>query len=295
MEDVKKERSRKGATVSRRVKELENACKRDVDPIEIKEKISNVKYTFEELGELQDKLIELLPDEPAKKVSETWYDGYDDKVNRVIRLARNTIKISEDAKKNDVPVKLEKLKIPEFNSDTKRYLKWKETFERYTKSLNDEIKYDYLLSSTKGRSKELVGNKATYDEAIESLDKEYGNKHIIMGLLIEDLKSIPPVRKGDFKAFEKLTYEANAFRDRLKEMGLIDEAENGYILKELEGKLHSEDLHRWLESLGRNVDKRLVEDLVNWLEFQRDLRRISNPSLSRTNPTVPSSSDTKNV
>ena len=105
---------------------------------------------------------------------------------------------------------------------------------------------------------------------------EYGDKHLITGLLIDDLRSLPPVRRGDFKAFEKLTDEANAFKDRLEEIGSAAEAENTYILKEMESKLHPEDFHKWLEYMGVGVDRRTVRDFVAWLEYQRILRRISN-------------------
>ena len=113
---------------------------------------------------------------------------------------------------------------------------------------------------------------------MESLEKEFGNKHVLMSLLIDDIKSLPVVRKGDFKAFERLSYEANAFRDRLWEMGFAAESEHTYILKELESKLHIDDFHKWLEYMGENLDTRKVENFVRWLEYQTNLRRISNSS-----------------
>ena len=60
MEDAKKEQSCKAGTVTRPVKELENAVRNSVSPVEVKEKISNVKYTFDDLGELQDKFYQLI-------------------------------------------------------------------------------------------------------------------------------------------------------------------------------------------------------------------------------------------
>ena len=83
------------------------------------------------------------------------------------------------------------------------------------------------------------------------------------------------VRKGDFRGFERLTYEANNYRDRLLEMGCGAESENSYVLKELESKLCTEDIQKWLESMGDRMDERKVEDFVKWLEHQRNLRRIS--------------------
>ena len=139
-----------------------------------------MKYTFEELRETQDKLNELIGgnNEAILKESYEWYEAYDDKVNRAIYNARTYIKYIEEAVRNEIPVKLEKIKLPEFDSNTKKYLKWKETFVRYTKSLNDDVKYDYLLNCTKGKSNEMVSNKSTYRYAIASLDKEFGNRSV---------------------------------------------------------------------------------------------------------------------
>ena len=243
MEDVKKERANKARTLTRRIKELYNAINNRSSVVEVAEKISTVKFTFEELGDIQDKLLEILGegDADAYDTNIKWYDAYDVKVNKEVSRGRGYIQDIEKSSKNEPAVKLSKLSIPVFESDPKKYLKWKNTFERYTNTLNSEVKSDYLLSSTKGKSNDLVFNRSTYHEAIEILDKEFGNKHLIMGLLIDDLKSLPMVRRGDFRAFEKLSYDANAFRDRLQEMGLAAESENTYILKELESKLHAED------------------------------------------------------
>ena len=184
-------------------------------------------------------------------------------------------------------VKIQKLKIPLFESHPRKYLKWKETFERYTVNLSDEVKYDYLVESTKGDAHNYVSNTSNYRDAIAKLDKQYGNKNLIMTLLIDDVRSLPPVRKGDFKGFEKLAYETNKFRNRLLEMGHEAEVENTYILKEIESKLNYDDLQKWLESTGDNVDNRKVEDIAIWLEKQTDLRNIAQLSIRRNISNIP--------
>ena len=144
------------------------------------------------------------------------------------------------------PIKFKKLEIPKFNSDPKNFFKWKEKFERFTGHLDANSKYDYLFASTMGLAHHYVANKSDYNEAMERLIEKYGNVHMIMGILLEEIKAIPVVRKGDFRAFEQLTFKINDFSDRLKLMGLANEADNNYILKELEEKLNAEDTQKWL-------------------------------------------------
>ena len=56
------------------------------------------------------------------------------------------------------------------------------------------------------------------------------------------MKSLHMVRVGDFKAFEQLSGRVNDFHDRLNMMGRKNEAENSYILKEIESKRNYEDM-----------------------------------------------------
>ena len=106
----------------------------------------------------------------------------------------------------------------------------------------------------------------------------------IMGLLIDDIKSLPIVRREDFRGFEKLTIHVNDFHDRLNVMGRQGDAENSYVLREIEAKLNSDDLQRWLESCGDGVNNRRVENLVNWLDKQNHLRRITIQNSARNSP-----------
>ena len=308
MEELKKARSSKARTLTRRLNELKTARTTGASREDVQERIMNAKYTFEQLGEAQDALLGGLGDNHDEwDACIDWYNGYDEKLNIGIAEARRyLLDLETDCEsRKKIPVKIKKLSIPIFDCDPKEYLKWKDIFVRYTKELSEEIKYDYLVESTKGKSKEIVSTRRHYADAMASLDKEYGNKHLIMNMLIDDIKKLPSVKRGDFKAFERLSHEANTFRQRLIEMGEAAECENSYILKELESKLSLDDVQKWLESMGTNMDERRVEDLVRWLETQTNLRRLSYMSIVRpvgTNPNqslrytcnINSTSQTKN-
>ena len=110
---------------------------------------------------------------------------------------------------------------------------------------------------------------------MSKLEEKYGNVHVIMGILVDEIRSLHVVRKGDFKAFEQLSGHVNEFHDRLMMMGRKNDAENSYILKEIESKLNGEDQQKWLESQGDDVDCRMVENLKRWLDQQTHLRRIT--------------------
>ena len=103
------------------------------------------------------------------------------------------------------------------------------------------MKYDYLLNYTSGDSHKLIQNKRTFVDAEQCLEREYGNTNYVMKLLIDDIRKLKIVKKNDFKAFEGLSRGANNFMDRLDLMGKSGDAENTYVLQELESKLSNED------------------------------------------------------
>ena len=221
---------------------------------------------MEELGTSHDEYIELFDPgtEPATfATEETWYTEYDAKTNDIIKQAREHILGIESTTKTDAVktdagkyVRLKKLEVPKFSGDCKDYYKWKSIYERFTKDYDHETKYDYLLTSTSGEARRYVENKRTYAEAITRLDEKYGNIHVIMAILINEVKSLQVVRRNDFRGFEQLSLKVGEFYDRLVLMGKENDVENSYVLKEIENKLSYDDALRWLESRGDQVDAR---------------------------------------
>ena len=291
----RKARTSKARMVTRKTNELSNAIKLEVHSVEINEKIRSLKFTMGELGELHDAVIENIPEgennETEVAHDDEWYYRYDVMVDNVIKDANEyVIRKETPIPANEIPistgVKLKKLEIPIFNSDHREYFKWKEMFERYTRKLDELTRYDYLFNHTKGESHGIIRGKQNYKEAIDGLDREFGNKTYAMKLLIDDIRRLGLVRKGDHKTFEKLSREVNGFKDRLTTMGKANEVENTYVLQEIEGKLCHEDKQKWLESMGSNIDDRTVGKMCEWLEYQAHLRRlISNQNVKSEQPT----------
>ena len=92
-ETAKKQRSIKARRVTRRVNELLNGIKTSIAKAEITEKINNVKYVVDELGELQDDYMGYLDTNNTELLNaeQVWYDEYDLKANLAIKEARKYI------------------------------------------------------------------------------------------------------------------------------------------------------------------------------------------------------------
>ena len=264
MEDVKKRRTAQAKLVTRRVTTLLNGINCEVPKDEIEEKINNLKSAVGQLGLIQDEIMVLLDGEDDRTVVETqenWYNSYNKKVIFAIKEAKSYILRISPPTAPSLPaahIKLKRLEIPKFDSDPKKFMKWKEIFERFTKGLDETTKYDYLLNCTLGEAQNYVSNRNDYDAAMAKLNEKYGNVHTLIGQLIDEIKMLPVTRKGDFKSFEHLSLRIQDFHDRLVLMGRERDVENSYILKEIESKLNVDDFQRWLESQGNQVDERSV-------------------------------------
>ena len=90
---------------------------------------------MEELGKLHDEYIGRidLGDVETLDAEGEWYKNYDFKVNRAIKEARRHLAVDVPHVSNKSHVKFQKLSIPKFDCDPKTFLKWKQTFERFTK------------------------------------------------------------------------------------------------------------------------------------------------------------------
>lgn len=289
MDELKKRRSSKAGTVTRRIRELNNVVSMKADKLEVNDRINNLKYALDELGIIQDEYMNLNASENPQIISEAdkWYYEYDMRASKAIREARE-YNYARERESEDHRFKLQKLEIPKFKSDMKTFFKWRSIFERLTRKCSDETKYDYLLNSTEGESRRYVENRNTYDDAMEKLNEKYGNVHTIIGLLIDEIKKLNMVKRGDFVSFENLSIKVNEFHEKLILMGKEHDAENSYVLKEIERKFNEDDYQRWLESCGDEIDQRTVRDLVSWLDKQTHIRRITHancqPTVSNTSP-----------
>ena len=299
-DDSKKRRATKGGTVTRRINELRTVLSVSSDVKDIEEKITQVKDAMNALGDAQDEYVGFVwgstDGGKAEHEAELWYRDYDRKSAQAVKDARRVISEMVERRPpvmTEEHVKLKKLEIPKFNSDPTKFYKWKDVFERFTKTCTAEMKYDYLLTCTTGEANRYVENKGSYNEAMERLMEKYGNVHTIIGLLIDDIRSLKVIRRGDFMAFEELNLKVNEFHDKLQLMGKTEDAENSYVLKEIERKFNSEDYHKWLESRGDNVDNRTVKELVTWLDKQTHIRRITHTNSYKM--TSPPFMNTRNV
>ena len=201
MEEARKTRKTKASKLTRTINELLNAVSTRSANIELEEKIKNVKLAMNDVAIVNDEIIGLIPDDDKDTLEQQnrWYNDYDNRALMAIREARNLLEDKPDNRMSHI--KLAKLEIPNFSGDYRNYMKWKSQFQRYTKQCDEEVKYDYLYRHSKGNAHKIVNGSQTYADAIAKLDKEFGDVNYTLKLLVDDIRAVNVVRRGDHLSF----------------------------------------------------------------------------------------------
>ena len=192
------------------------------------------------------------------------------KINAVLIRNKNQNFNGIDSKSssNSVKVKLPKLSLPHFNGNPTQWTTFWESFESTIHNNTDLSSIDklkYLQTSLSGEAAQTISGlqitNENYDEAIELLEKRFGNKQILISRHIEDLMQLPRVSsKDDLRALRLLYDKIETATRSLKSIGVKSDSYSAVLSPVIMSKVPSE-LRLFL---SRNVEDEW--DLVGLLK-----------------------------
>ena len=149
------------------------------------------------------------------------------------------------SKKN---VKLPKLEIEKFSGDPKKYVTFRDAFDvavLKNEYLSDGEKFTYLRSYLSGEAARLIAGMSmtnnNFKEALDLMEKRFGNKQIIINSHMEALMKIYPVRYSDDTKGLRALYDRVEMNLRsLKGLGVSSDAYGCLLVPVLKAKLPSE-------------------------------------------------------
>ena len=112
--------------------------------------------------------------------------------------------IQNITRKKESKIKLENMKLPNFNGDLRSYAKFKSDFNKY---VMQTIKYSessafMLRSCLNEKVKDIMINVEDKIEALwKHLDEKYGDPSKLADLVINDIRKLRCVKEGDVKGF----------------------------------------------------------------------------------------------
>ena len=168
-------------------------------------------------------------------------------------LTRPQAQVSETAvttrpSVSTIKVKLPKLSLPYFDGNPTQWTAYWDSFKSTIHNHPELSKVDklkYLQTSLTGDAAQTISGfqitSKNYDEAIELLEKRFGNKQIIISRHIEDLMQLPKVSTNDDLRGLRILYDKLETTTRsLKSIGINSDSYSAILSPVIMSKLPSE-------------------------------------------------------
>lgn len=162
--------------------------------------------------------------------------------------ARNACPASNpsESKLDELAVLMKQAQVeefPKFSGDIRSWPLFLQTYKRMTKvaSIDDVTNIGRLNKSFQGEARELVLDKLTFGsspaEIIETPEKQYGRKDVILMSLSTELMKLPPVNNLRDTSLRKLALSNKTFVAQMKTLEMEGELRNSMLFSFLHQKL----------------------------------------------------------
>ena len=185
----------------------------------------------------------------------------------------------EDAKPTNTPkLKLEAMKMPEFDGDIRDYPRFKKDFElRVIPSVGSSDAIPYVLRSCLKRVPlEIVKNvDDDVSEMWKRLDEKYGEASKLIDVIMDDITKFQRIRDGDNSKFiEFVDTVERGYRD-LARLNLEKELSNSYSVSVLEVKLPPSVKLQWSRKINKTNSKvNSADKFPAFLNFLLEEKRV---------------------
>ena len=190
-----------------------------------------------------------------------------------IKEERNT----DTRKRGGDNIKLERVKMPEFDGNIRDYPRFKSDFKKQVlPNINDEDSAAYVLTSClRGKPLDIVRNVSDdLSDIWERLDEVYGRTSTLADVVMNDIRRLRIVNEDDDRRFIELvdTLESG-YRD-LKRVNIQSEIANTTTVSLVEEKLPKSIKREWSKLVNENkADIEGAEKFPKLLEFLKIKKR----------------------
>ena len=250
---------------------------------------------FQDCKSLHDEIIELPLEQRYIENEIEWlrrlHAQYSD-ISSQIESQFDDNATSTRIKESINPLQMEKVKMPSFDGNIRKYPQFKTDFTKHVLPVTSDTSAPYVLRSCLS-SEPLECVKSVDDDLEEMwarLDRKYGDPTKITDVVINAIQNFKPIREGENrKLLEFITVVEDGYRD-LKRLGLEAEITTTSSVSVIERKLPNDIKKEWSKIVCSSVE--LVDksnkfpSLLAFLLDQRKIIEYETAELRVTNPTV---------
>ncbi|XP_068742221.1 uncharacterized protein [Montipora capricornis] len=228
--------------------------------------ILQLEEAFKECKQTNKELLNLLTKESAESEIR-WIHDIQRKYNGIIEKLDVQIVKDEQLKESKQAIKekttnlsLEKIKLPKFDGEIRKYPQFKRDFQRHVEPTLDKGDVSYVLRSCLG--KEPYETVKSVDDDINEmwkrLDDKYGDPAKVADVIIDSIRRTKIIREGEDKRLvEFVNMLEDGYRD-LRRLGLEAEITTTSSVSIIERKLPMDIRREWAQSVSSDasmVDK----------------------------------------
>ena len=168
---------------------------------------------------------------------------------------------------------LERIKVPQFSGNIKNYRTWKIIFEDAMKRNyeNEGSQLARLIEAIQAPLRYEIECFTTTKAIWEFLDKLFGDGKELIKILMNDIKTMKPLKVKDAKLIRNLVATVRGFILRMEDVGASDEAKSRYVFADILAKLTVEDQRAYARSM---IDTKKIESLHALLEYLEEEAKI---------------------
>ena len=237
--------------------------------------------------------VTCLNDEAEIATHDLWIDSYFSKFAEITAqcdkfLLRKTADSSSTTATN--VIKLEKLKFRKFDGDSRKYLRFKDEFNKFIRPLCDDSQVSFVLKAHLCESvvREIEHLDHDIDLIWKRLDAKYGTLRKVIDSILKDLKSLST--NSAMNSLQLIKLVESAYYD-LDSVSALDEMMNSTVLSAIERAMSIEMREEWIKLASKEIDSRskdLMPFLNDWrcrLEYEEsEIRTECSHVLSTMSP-----------
>ena len=147
---------------------------------------------------------------------------------------------------------LERIKVPQFSAlNIKNYRTWKNIFkDTMNKNSQDEgSQLARLIEAIKAPLKYEIECFTTTEAIWAFLDKLFGDDKELIRILMNEIKTMKPLKVEDTKSIRNFVATVRGFILRMEDVGASDEVKSRYVFAYILTKLTAEDQRAYRRSM----------------------------------------------
>ncbi|XP_076247964.1 uncharacterized protein LOC143187623 [Calliopsis andreniformis] len=174
-----------------------------------------------------------------------------------------------------IPVALPKQSLPKFSGDSRKWRHFEDLFTAGVKNnqrLCDAQRLQYLNACLEGEALATIAEfeiaDRNFSEAWDALKKRFGNPRTIITQLLETLRKLRMIKKGDLPSFQQVTVSWRQTLAALKRLGRPTKEWSDVLVILIKEKLEAALQWEWEMSIQSDTDFPSFDDMMKFLDGQ---------------------------